>query len=495
MDDKKDDKTIPQDLQPTTVFASTTPAQTEEPMTPEELSPDVVTPATEEVAKAGEAPPPTTPPSIYEENRNQYFAIAGVAVFFVIILIIFFKVFLGTKGPAQEIKLVYWGLWEDSQVMTPLIDAYQQKNPNVKIEYDKMDPQDYREKLLARTKNGQGPDIFRFHNTWLPEITDIVSPLPQSIMTNSEFEKTFYKVAQKDLKIGNYYYGLPLEIDGLVLIYNNSLFKKAGIPTAPNTWDDVINDVSKLTVKDQNGQIITSGIAIGTADNVDHFSDIFGLMLVQNGGDLKKLDQPEAAGALQSYRKFAEAPKNIWDSTLPASTVAFTQEKVAMIIGPSWDIVNIKAINPDLDLKTAPVPTVPGGAPVSIANYWVEGVSKQSKNQIEAWKFLNFLVQKDNLTKLYELESKSRTFGEPYSRVDLANLLIQDQYVGPVIKEASYFVSLPLISKTYDNGLNDNIVQYLGNAINSAAQGVDYGQALKTAKQGVTQVFSQFNIQ
>jgi multiple sugar transport system substrate-binding protein len=459
----------------------------------EEVAPEVETPISAEVEPTAAAPPDLTPP-VYEENKKKYLMIIGGIVIFLIFFIIIFKLIFGGKGTAKPVSLTYWGLWEDIQVFEPLIEQYRRTHPNITITYQKMDPRNYREKLIARSKNGQGPDIFRFHNTWLPQLKEVAASLPSTIMSNNEFEKTFYRVAQKDLKIDNYYYGLPLEIDGLVLIYNENLFKKAAISSPPATWDELTDAVVKLTVKERSGQLITAGIAIGTTSNVEHFSDIFGLMLVQNGGDISKLDQPEAAGALEIYRKFAEPPAAFWDDNMPNSTTAFIQEKVAMIIAPSWEALVIKTANPDISLKIAPVPTVPGSAPLSIANYWVEGVSRYSRQQLEAWKFLRFLTEKDNMTKLYEIESKLRPFGEPYSRVDLAPLLSQNEYLSSVIKQADYYVSLPLISRTYDNGLNDEIIKYIENAINATAQGVSYAEALRTAKRGIDQVWIKYKL-
>jgi multiple sugar transport system substrate-binding protein len=484
-----DDKIIFQENQPGT--PPETPAVEEAPQ-------EMTTPEVESV------PPGDLPPPIYEENKNQYiFIVAGAIVFLIFFIFIIKALFFG-KPANKAVNLIYWGLWEDKEVIEPLIAAYQQKNPQVKISYEKMDQQSYREKLVSRSKaqvtNGAGaaavekPDIFRFHNTWLPEIKDIVAPLPPTIMSSEEFDKTFYPIHKKDLKIGNYYYGLPLEIDGLVLVYNQGLFKKAGIATVPATWDDITDIVPKLTAKDRSGQLITSGIAMGTASNVDHFSDIFGLLLLENGGSLNKLDRDEAAGALEIFRKFNEQPQGYWNEEMTNSTTAFIQEKVAMIIVPSWEVLLIKSTNPDIDMKVVPVPVVPGTTPISIASYWVEGVSRFSNNQLEAWKFLKFLTEKENMTKLYEIESKIRPFGEPYSRVDLAPLLAQNPYLGAVIKEANNFSSLPLISRTFDNGLNDEIIKYLENAVNSTIQGVSYKEALGTAKKGIDQVFTKYNI-
>lgn len=435
------------------------------------------------------------PPPIYEENKNKYLFIVGGVVVFIIFFLLILKLLAGSKSAPVAVKLTYWGLWEDQEIMNPVIQEYQKNNKNITINYEKMSPQDYLQKLLARGKEGRGPDIFRFHNTWVPEVKDILAPIPPQIMSTAEFEKTFYSVAQRDLRIDQYYYGLPLEIDGLVLLINQDLFKKAGIPNFPSNWDQLLDDAGKITTKDREGKIITSGIALGTASNVSYFSDILGWMLIQNGGDLKKISQKEGTEILKSYRAFAESPNNFWDEDMPNSLNAFTQEKVAMVFAPSWEILTIKAKNPEIKIKVLPLPGVPGGKSVALSSYWVEGVSRYSKNQVEAWKFLKYLSSKETMTKLYELESKVRLFGEPYSRKDLGSLLIQNEYIGAVIQQAESYQTLPVVSNTFDDtGLNDSIIKYIGNAINATANGVAYDQALITAGNGITQVFNKYNI-
>lgn len=442
------------------------------------------------------AVPSETPPTYtYEESKMKYLVVGLAVIFFVVVFVFFIRFLSGlTKGRSQKITLTYWGLWEDKAVFDAVIKAYQRKNPRVTINYVKMDPRDYREKLIERSKNGQGPDLFRFHNTWLPTIKEVVAPLPQTVMSNEELDKNFYPVVRQDLKIGEFYYGLPLEVDGLVLVYNDDLLKRAGFATPPKTWEDVVNYATAMTLKDKDGKIITSGIALGTADNVEHFSEIFGWMLLQNGGGVKTIASEEGVDALQAYRKFAEPPQNVWDEQMSNSVTAFIQEKVAMIMVPSWEISLIKLANPELKLKVTTLPVVPGGNQVSLANYWVEGVSKLRKNQLEAWKFLAFLTKKEQLTTLYKEETKVRLFGEPYSRVDLASTLLQNEYVGPVIEQAPYLKSLPTVTRTYDNGLNDQIVKYIEDAINATTNGVSYQEALETAQKGIEQVTERYGL-
>ncbi len=473
-----------------------------QPIAVEEVAPNVETP--EQIS--GSIPPPAPPdfPPVYEEKNSKLMFTLGIIIFFLIVfggVFWFFlkdSIFGGGTSPAQKITLSYWGLWDEKEVFDPIIKEYQSNNPNIIINYEKMSPVDYRDRLLARSKLGTGPDIFRFHNTWIPEIQEVISALPKEVMTNEEFDQTFYPVARKDLKVGESYYGIPLMIDGVVLIYNEALLKQAGLINPPNVWvgeNDVQNAISKLTVRSSDGTIITSGMAIGTANNIDHFGEIFGILLILNGGDLKKLDQPEAAEALELYRKFAE--ENYWNEKMSNSVASFIEGKTAMIFGPTWHVINIKSQNPQLQVKVAVPPKGLNGSMYSIANYWVEGVNKFSKNQEEAWKFVKFLSEKKSQTKIYEQQAKLRPFGSAYSRMDLAENLKTNEYLSPVIELASNdkLVSLPLVDRTQDKGLNDDILQYLKNAINETANGVDYSEALKTAKAGIDTVLERYKIQ
>lgn len=472
----------------------------------EEVSPQVENP--EDILSSSPPNYPTDVP-IYEEKSNKGIFIIGILLFFIIVFGLVYWFFLKDKfsgapiNPTvtenKEVVLKYWGLWEEKATMDPLINEYQKQNPNVKIDYENISIQQYRDRLIARSKTGNGPDIFRFHNTWLPEIQEVISPLPKDVMTNEEYETTFYPVIQKDMKVGEDYYGIPLYIDGTVLVYNDTIFKQAGLISPPVSWigggNDVVSTVNKLSVKNASGEIITSGFAIGTATNVEHFGELLGILTLLNGGDLKNLSSTEATEALQLYRKFSE--DGYWNETMPNSISAFIEGKVAMIVVPSWEIINIKAKNPDLNIKVAEIPQGLDGSEAAISNYWVEGVNKLSKNQAESWKFLKYLSQKKQLQKLFEEQSKVRLFGNAYPRKDMADLLIDHPYLGPIISQAKkdVYVSWPVISKTFDGGLNDENLQYLENAITSTSQGTDYQSALVTASRGINSVLERYKIE
>lgn len=433
------------------------------------------------------------------DNRMKYVVIRGAIIFFILIFILLLWILFGRSSStkARSATLIYWGLWEDADVMQPIFDDFEKANPTIKVEYQKMDPKDsYLQKIIARQQGG--PDVFRFHNTWVPQMKEVLSPMPSSVMDASTFEQTFYPIHTKDLKIGNALVGMPLMTDGLVLIYNDALLRKAGKTSPPATLIDTIAYAGDLTIKDSTtGTIVLSTVALGTSENIEHFSDIFGLFLTLNGAKLTNLDSPEAAGALEEYRRFAEEPDATWNEAMPNSVSAFIQEKVAMIIAPSWELATIRAQNPQIEVKTAPVPGLPGAPrPLSLSSYWVEGVSRYSKFQPEAWKLLQYMSTPEVMQKTFELQKKSRFFATAYSRRDLGDTLLSDPFYGAVILQAKNdgYITLPMVTRTYDQGLNDEIVSYLEQAITQSANGVDYARAMKTAQSGVSQVLNKYNI-
>ena len=416
----------------------------------------------------------------------------GLFVVIVVFMLIFTVVVPILTKSSNKITLTYWGLWEDSNVMQGIISDFERQNPNIIIDYSKQDIKQYRERLVTRIGNGNGPDIFRFHNSWYPMLSGSLLALPSDTISKDEFNQDFYPVAQKDLIKNGAIYGIPLEIDTLSLFINNNLFQSAGLQP-PTNWDDLVNDARVMTVKDQNAKIKTAGVALGTYSNISHAPDIISLLLAQNGVDLNNLQNASdrAASALTFYTSFATDQNNVWDNTLDPSIVVFSRGDLAMYFGYSWDYFTIKQANPNLSFQIVPVPQL-SDHHVTMASYWAEGVSSKSKHPKEALAFMKFLAAKNTEEKLYTDEAKIRGFGEPYARVDLADTLKTNTIIYPAVYQAPDAVSSFFVDNTYDSGLNEQSNTYLANAINSVLSGTSSQSAFDTLSQGVSQVLQKY---
>ena len=461
--------------------------------------------AVEEKKSSGPpAPPPSpvSPPaqtgepaqvkdSIFKRLLPILIGLGIIILLFLLVTKIILPKFQKPKTP-EIITLKYWGLWEPENLMAEVISDYQQIHPNVAVQYVRQSPKDYRERLQSSLAKGDGPDIFRWHNAWLPMLKTDLSPIPDTIYSPNEFDTTFYPIVKKDAFFNGRYYGIPLMFDALALYVNEDIFQSDSTLKIPTTWDNLRQTAYKLTVRDERGNPTRAGIALGTATNVDNFSDILGLMILQNAGNPGKPDTEAVTSALKFYTLFATQDRT-WSDQLPNSTYAFATAKTAMIIAPSWRAIEVKAINPQLNFKLYSVPQLPG-TNISWATYWLEGVSKKSVNSAAAWEFVKYLSSREVLTKMYNLASKTRLFGEPYPRQDMASLLQADPFLGAVLSQAISAQSWPLSSRTFDNGLNDKIIKYYEDAINSYLNNQPEKDITQNLTQGVTQVLSQYGL-
>lgn len=392
----------------------------------------------------------------------------------------------------QTTTLTYWGRWEESAELENLFSEFEAANPGVSINYVEQSLTDYRERLQNALDSPQGPDLFRFHPTWVPMLSHRLGVLPEEIFSAAEYESRFYPVVSEWLKTSGGYVGLPLMYDGLGLYYNREVLSAAGM-RPPETWDDLTTMAVQLTVKPDQ-RILRSGLALGSTENVEYWPDILGLLMLQNGASPARPASQAGVDAANYFLRFSQQYK-IWDRTLPPSTYAFATEKVVMMLAPSSAAKEVKQTNPELDFGVAPVPQVPGRE-VAWANYWVEGVSANTgrNKQLLAWKLLAFLAEKESLRRLYEDRSENGLMGELFPRVDMADQLAGDLTAGAYILDAPLARAWYLSSNTNDNGLNDRIILYYEAALNSMERGVNGTEALMVAQEGIGQELNKYGL-
>lgn len=396
-----------------------------------------------------------------------------------------------TEVPAQKTTIEYWGLWEPTEVMQEIIKSFESENPGIEIKYVQQSPVNYRERLQTALQSGTGPDLFRFHASWVPMLKSNLDPIPTSVATAAELKDNYYPVVTEQLVSSGQYVGLPLMYDGLVLYYNETILTTAG-ENPPKTWPELRALAVKLTVPSANG-IERGGLAIGNATNVEHFSDILATLILQNGGNLADANSVETRDALLFYTNFQTKDK-VWNESLPNSTVAFARGDVAMMFAPSWRAHEIKALNPDLKFSTAALPQLSEDEEIAWATYWAEGISATSKKKTEVGKFLAYLSRDDVLQTFFSQASKVRAFGEIYPKVDMAEELTETAIVAPVLEDAVIAQSGYLNSYTHDNGINDQMIAYYKAAIDSLLTNSNIEQVQTTLSTGVSQVLKQYGI-
>lgn len=356
-----------------------------------------------------------------------------------------------TQAALKPITLTYWRVFDGQDDFDEIINKYKAIHPNINIIYKKLRLDEYENELLNSLAEDRGPDIFSIHNTWMKKYQTKLVPMPESItmvylstqgtikkevvselkttksISLKELRDKFVDVVGRDVILEDgKVYGLPLSVDTLAMYYNKDLFNLAGISKIPAYWnDEFIQDVKKLTKQNPEKEIIQSGVALGGSKNINRYSDILTVLMMQSGATIMNekgqvtfnaltpsSNFTPGADALRFYTDFANEAKEsyAWNKNQTNSLEMFMSGNLAIMFSYSYDLKTIKAQAPKLNFSIAKLPQIEGNPPTNInmANYWVEVVSKKSKAPNEAWDFIQFITREEQ-AKIYLAKTKRPT--------------------------------------------------------------------------------------
>lgn len=441
-------------------------------------------------------------------TRQKVVAVSGVAL-----IVLFMLSFLGflpgliKHGSTKQVSLTMWGVYDTKDVWEPLFSAFAAQYPNIAITYKQIPYDDYENELINALAAQEGPNIFFIHHTWLPKFQDKATPMPQGKdwPTYKEYRDTFVDAAEEDLtRKRSDVYGIPLYMDTLALYYNKDLFNSAGIATPPKTWDDFQQDVQRLTQVDNEGDIIKSGAAIGTARNINRSTDILALLMEQTFGDKLLTDPDEqranfaqsfgvvdgntfapGADSLRFYTSFSDPTKRsyTWNRDQHYSIDAFVEGNTAMMLNYSHHIQTVRSRSPQLNLGIARAPQpdklVQEKAAIDYPDYFALAVSKSDKRKNEAaWQFLAFMMSKDAQSK-YQIATD-----RPPARRDLLETLENDP-------DKAVFAEQALTAKSWYQPDNVAVETILADMIESVVDGTLLQEALSRAEGQVSVLMRQ----
>ena len=392
----------------------------------------------------------------------------------------------GVLEATKPITLNYWRVFDGQDDFKEIIEAYKKTHPYITINYRLLRYDEYESEILNALAEDRGPDIFSVHNTWMKKYQNKLAPLPPTttmvypkivgsikkelvnelITTNSltlkAIQDDFASVVYHDVVLDGKIYGLPLSVDTLAMYYNRDLLNNAGIIELPKYWDnDFLITINKLTKLDSRQGIVQSGVALGGAYNINRSTDILALLMIQGGATMQNdngtitFHQPIAnnqsknsnpgLNALRFYSEFANPIKEsyAWHEELNNSLDFFVSGNLAIMFSYSYDLETIKTRAPKLNFSVAKMPQISSdkSANINFANYWVEVVSNKSKNQNEAWHFIQFITKAEQAKMYLEKTNKPAAL----------KALINNQNSS---EEINIFSSQILTAKNWYKGLN-----------------------------------------
>lgn len=336
-------------------------------------------------------------------------------------------------------EITFWGMGTEGEKIQKVIPEFEKRNPGIKVKVQMVPWTAAQEKLISSFAADNTPDLCQLGNTWVPQFVMIEALEPLDA----------YISKSKSLKAANYFpgiwntnevtgkiFGVPWYIDTRIIYYRKDIFKKAGYDNPPRTWEELL-DLSRKIVRMQNDP---NKYAIYLPTNEWAPFVIFGL---QNGSDLIKDNWTygnfsgkeflDAFKFLMQFHKEKLTPLGV--SQVTNVYQAFQQEFFAMYISGPWNIPEFKKWMKDSTGEkwgTTPLPGKNGFPGVSLAGGSSLVMFKNSKNKEAAWKFIEFLSEKETQLAFYRetnnLPAVISAWDEPYFKNDPFIKAFYDQF-------------------------------------------------------------------
>ncbi|WP_410771255.1 extracellular solute-binding protein [Fontibacillus sp. BL9] len=316
-----------------------------------------------------------------------------------------------STGEKVTIKMMH--LWPDgsnsaqNKLVKQIIGEYEQAYPNVKVETEAQENEQYKNKIKVLSASNNLPDV---GFTWAAGFIEpyvkgnMFAPLDDLLL--GELKDKFVAGTTEAYAVDGKTYALPVELNIVPVYYNKEIFAKYHLQP-PQTYEELKNIVKTL-----NDNKVTP-IALGSKDAWT--GSIWYMYLADRIGGPDVLDQAIASGTFNDP-SLTEAAKEVQALVNSNAFIKgfnglsndeakseFMNEKVAMYAMGTWEVPNYTT-SPDIPREFKDkigffkFPTIEGGK--GNINDWVGGVgvglfvSENSKVKEDAKKFVSFFVKR-----------------------------------------------------------------------------------------------------
>jgi len=274
----------------------------------------------------------------------------------------------GKKEPeeiGEKTVLTYWRHFyqTEDRAVKELIRKFENKHPDIEINYQSMPYQGFRKKLYTSLQAGKGPDIMNIHNSWVYPFVrgGVVKEIPAEILPVEKIRERFIPLIDSFAVAGSYY-GLPIGGGCLALFINTDHLKEAGLQsdTHPETWEELEEMALKLTKK-EGTRILRTGFACGGTKSQSWNYLVEGLFrqngsrIINEGHTRVLWDSAEGIEAFRWYLSFV-TKHGIFSLDFEKPVNVFMEGSASMIVDLNVIVQKLKEQGPDIHYSIYPLP-------------------------------------------------------------------------------------------------------------------------------------------
>lgn len=312
------------------------------------------------------------------------------------------QVVTATPPPSGPVTITFWNAYnaqaEEPYVEKTLIPAFEASHPGITVQAVNIPYDQFHQKLLTAIAGGTAPDVARLDIIWVPEFANLgaLVPLDQTMSDFDTYKNEVFPGPLSTTFYQGHYYGLPLDTNTRVLIYNKDVFQQAGITTPPATIDEFLADCAKIKALGSDHYCYADGGMYGWAT---------GPWVWSFGGDFTSPDLSKATGFINgpdtvaAYTFLKDAlDKGYIHPGIKGGGVdtngGLANGTIAMDLDGPWFFATFPKQFPNVHIGTALMPAGKGGS-ISVVGGEDIVEFQESKNQTAATEFIRYMLSND----------------------------------------------------------------------------------------------------
>lgn len=192
------------------------------------------------------------------------------------------------------LRIVWWGSQARHDKTMAMIELFEQKNPDIKVEPEFTDWGGYWSKLATQVAGGLTPDVIQMDYAYVSQyatsgvLADLTPYFESGAIDVSDAADSMVKAGQ----VGDGVYALPTGSNACVIGYRKDIADEAGVTVPVSaTWEE-IEEISK-TVYEKTGwkNVQLSGVSLG--DSLRFYLRSYGLQAFSEDGKSLGFDDPK----------------------------------------------------------------------------------------------------------------------------------------------------------------------------------------------------------
>ncbi|MFD2615428.1 extracellular solute-binding protein [Paenibacillus gansuensis] len=163
----------------------------------------------------------------------------------------------GNTEPKEKVTIEYWHTYSDAEekVLTEKIKPlFEEQNPGIELKLTRMPYEGLKDQVIAAVAGDAAPDLMRMDIVWVPELAS--KGALAKVSDKDGFDQIKSSVFEGPLATNNFegdYYGVPLNTNTKIAIYNKATLAEAGLQEAPKTMDELVKAAETLKAKGKQG--------------------------------------------------------------------------------------------------------------------------------------------------------------------------------------------------------------------------------------------------